>query len=64
VLFYGDPETGQHRAIMAHCNRLSVMNCYFQDFHEEGRDVSVWPHGTADATSISTTTTSRAGPRT
>jgi hypothetical protein len=48
VLFYGDPERGQHRGIMAHANRLSVLNCYFGDFHEEGRDsqcLAAWNGG-------------------
>jgi len=46
--FYGDPENGQHRGIMAHCNGLVVNGCYFQDFHEVGRDsqcIAAWNGG-------------------
>lgn len=48
VFFYGDPELGQHRGIMAHANRVSILNCYFQDFHEAGRDsqcIAAWNGG-------------------
>lgn len=48
VLFYGDPERGQHRGIMAHGNGIPILNCSFIDFHEEGRDsqcIAAWNGG-------------------
>jgi hypothetical protein len=48
VVFYGDPDHGQHRGIMAHADGVAVQGCYFQDFHEQGRDaqcLSAWNGG-------------------
>jgi hypothetical protein len=48
VLFYGDPELGQHRGIMASADRVSILNCSFNNFHEEGRDsqcIAAWNGG-------------------
>lgn len=38
LLMLGDPVRGQHRGVMAHARRYSLINSSVLDFHEQGRD--------------------------